>query len=722
MITLHNHCWDYTREIRTQGSVVWIDQEFILLCCSEDTAKDLARQLDKPIDDKLDSMAYRPGDTSKQPWKLDIGSHLLKSIHIEDYSNQDFISISGKGLSSDDVAILEGAGFSYRFADGEDLYFNQWSKPKEYSDEEKIEELFNSLTYIADSLDDEERNSSWGRDEIDKAKRLAEELPDLFVDEGRLLSLAIRTGMPEIIDLFMASNPSRDTLKDLGNAAWSEDDQSLGEFICKNGISEEEVKDGLLVKACKEGDLDKVKALLNSGADVNWNGGICQLHACGLGQLEVAKFLHENGADYLGENSGALCWAANGGHLEVVKWLVELGIPVSGEGLTEYGLVPLFSGIQGDNIEVLGFLLAQGADPRETYEYEGAMLPIHGAVSEGQSDTVQLFCQHHTIGETINQGACLDISGPRQEGEYEDNVTPLMLAVINESTEITQLLVRNGADLNMMDDSGKTALDYAARDANTDLMEILLLAGADPNLEGSDGQTPLSRSIGELISKREELHEVEGDEERMDEALRELAGPQFALYYDVISLSDETPALGALEYARDGCIYKISLDELMQKNATCRQLEDLLGTEVEPENWATSWDYIDGAAVVNLEALKKFGGEKFPNWMELQKRAKEAFDQRHKKSSDLHAIIEEELPELQEAINELLEDEDQPYCEIFMLDEYPVRDVGNDIWENPWKIRLKWEISELYEPRPDRKAIYELLGEPEPEVYGAMSV
>ena len=76
------------------------------------------------------------------------------------------------------------------------------------------------------------------------------------------------------------------------------------------------MKDGLLVKACKEGDLDKVKALLKSGADINWNGGICQLHACGQGQLEVAKFLHENGADYLGENSGALCWAANGGHLE----------------------------------------------------------------------------------------------------------------------------------------------------------------------------------------------------------------------------------------------------------------------------------------------------------------------------------------------------------------------------------------------------------------------
>ena len=720
MITLLNHCWDYSREIRTQGSVVWIDQEFILLCSTENTAKDLARQLDKPIDDKLDEIAYRTGDTSKQPWRLDIGSHLLKSIHIGDYSNQDFITVSGNGLNSDDVAILEDAGFSYRFADGEELYQNQWSKPKEYSDEEKIEELFNSLTYIADSLDSEDRNSSWGKEAIKKAKRMAEELPDLFVETGHLLSPAIRTEMPEIIDLFMAQKPSRDTLIHLGNIAWSEDDQPLGKFISENGVSEEEVKDGLLVKACKEGDLDKVKALLSSGADINWNDGICQLHACGQGQLEVAQFLHENGSDYLGENSGALCWAANDGHLEVVKWLVELGIPVSGEGLNEYAR-PLFDGIQGGNIEVIDFLLAQGADPRETYDFEGAMLPIHNAVSEAQSEAVRLFCQHHTIGESINQGASLDISGPHREEEYEDEVTPLMLAVINESSEITQLLIDNSADLNVMDDSGRTALDYASRDANTDLMGILLSAGADPNLEGPDGQTPLSRSVGELISKREELREVEGDEERMTEALSELAGPKFALYCDAISLSDDTPSLGALEAAHDGCMYKISLDELMQKNAACRQLEDLLETEVEPANWA-SWDYINGAAVVDLDVLEKFGGEKFPNWMELQNRAKEAFDKRDNGNSGLYAIIEEELPELQESINELLEDEGRPHCEIFLLDEYPVRDCGSLIWENPWKIRLSWEISELYEPRPDRKAIYELLGEPAPEFFGAISV
>jgi hypothetical protein len=720
MITLLNHCWDYSRDIRTQGPVVWIDQEFILLCCTEDTAKDLARQLDKPIDDKLDGMAYHLGDTSKRPWKLDIGSHLLKSIRIGDYSNQDFISVSGKGLSSDDVAILEDAGFSYRFADGEDLYENQWSKPKEYSDQEKIEELFNSLTYIADSLDSEDRSSSWGKDEIKKAKQMAEELPDLFVENGYLLSPAVRTEMPEIIDLFMAQKPPRDIMIHLGNLAWSDDDQPLGKFISENGISEEEVKDGLLVKACKEGDLDKVRALLNSGADINWNDGICQLHACGQGQLEAAQFLHENGADYLGENSGALCWAANDGHLKVVKWLVELGIPVSGEGLNEYTR-PLFNGIQGGNIEVLDFLLAQGADPRETYELEGAMLPIHRAIFEDQSETVQLFCQHHTIGETINRGASLDISGPHREEEYEDKVTPLMLAVINESSEITQLLIKNGADVNLVDDSGRTALDYASRDANTDLMETLLSAGADPNLEGPDGQTPLSRSVGELISKREELHEVEGDEERMSEALKELAGPKFGLCCDAISISDDTPVLGALEAARDGCMYNISLDELMQKNTACRQLENLLGTEVEPENWA-SWDDITGAAIVNLDALEKFGGEEFPNWMELQNRAKEAFEKRDNESSGLHAIIEEELPELQEAINELLEDEGRPHCEIFLLDEYPVRDCGSDIWGNPWKIRLSWEISELYEPRPDRRAIYESLGEPDPEFYGAMSV
>ena len=119
-------------------------------------------------------------------------------------------------------------------------------------------------------------------------------------------------------------------------------------------------------------------------------------------------------------------------------------------------------------------------------------------------------------------------------------------------------------------------------------------------------------------------------------------------------------------------------------------------------------------------ALEGFGGDQFPDWMQLQDRAKEAFDQRENENSGLHAIIEEELPKLQEAINECLEDEGLPYCEILLLDEYPVRDVGSDIWENPWKIRLSWEVSELYELRPEQRAVYELLGEPEAEVFGAI--
>ena len=100
-----------------------------------------------------------------------------------------------------------------------------------------------------------------------------------------------------------------------------------------------------------------------------------------------------------------------------------VGNSVSGEELAEYGLVPLFSGIQGDNIEVLGFLLAQGADPRETYEYEGAMLPIHGAVSEAKRYS-SAFCQHHTIGNH-QSGACLDISGPRGKGNMKTTLPRL---------------------------------------------------------------------------------------------------------------------------------------------------------------------------------------------------------------------------------------------------------------------------------------------------------
>ena len=95
MITIGDSCYSYKPTVRAKGRVVWVDDCFILLCDSEKIAEDLVRQAAKPTDDSLEEMNFRLGDTSKHPWKLDIGPHLQKIVSV--VQEDDEIHLSAKG-------------------------------------------------------------------------------------------------------------------------------------------------------------------------------------------------------------------------------------------------------------------------------------------------------------------------------------------------------------------------------------------------------------------------------------------------------------------------------------------------------------------------------------------------------------------------------------------------------------------------------------------------
>lgn len=70
--------------------------------------------------------------------------------------------------------------------------------------------------------------------------------------------------------------------------------------------------------------------------------------------------------------------------------------------------------------------------------------------------------------------------------------TPLHMAAFYNYPEITQLLIRWGADVNARDYSGFTPLDVAINQNKTgDTVQILIRYGAGVNAKGNNDNTPL---------------------------------------------------------------------------------------------------------------------------------------------------------------------------------------------------------------------------------------
>ncbi|HCJ12221.1 MAG: hypothetical protein A2Y14_00705 [Verrucomicrobia bacterium GWF2_51_19] len=77
----------------------------------------------------------------------------------------------------------------------------------------------------------------------------------------------------------------------------------------------------------------------------------------------------------------------------------------------------------------------------------------------------------------------------------DDNDTALMFAVMKGQTEIVQILIKAGADLNIQDKHGNTAMRLAVMDDQTEIVQILIAAGANPNIQGQNGSTVLTLAV-----------------------------------------------------------------------------------------------------------------------------------------------------------------------------------------------------------------------------------
>src|SRR5688572_8990839 len=224
-------------------------------------------------------------------------------------------------------------------------------------------------------------------------------------------------------------------------------------------------------EAAVTGNAALLEALLKAGADVespNADGQTALMIVARTGNVDAARVLLARGADVNAvekwRGQTALMWAAAQRQPEMVRELVAKGANVNARST------------------VNGWQRQVTAEPRAIYRPAGGLTPLLYAAREGCVECVAILA---------DAGADLGLPDP-------ENISPLLMAVMNQRYDAAKLLLARGADPNTWDFWGRTPL-YAAVDLNTiprggradrpsldatsslQIIELLLAAGANPN-------------------------------------------------------------------------------------------------------------------------------------------------------------------------------------------------------------------------------------------------
>jgi len=249
-----------------------------------------------------------------------------------------------------------------------------------------------------------------------------------------------------------------------------------------------------LYLASVNGNALMIDRLLKAGADANSvsnEGETALMTVARTGNVDAAKVLLANGAKVDAKESWqgqtALHWAVAQKHPEMVKALIAAGADVNARSATKI------------------WERQNTAEPREKWMPLGAQTPLMFAAREGCAPCVPLL---------VAAGAQVDAK------DIDDELTPLIMALINGRYDAAGALIQAGADVNLSDKLGRTPI-YSAVDNHSmpvsarpspkevdetlnseDVIKMLLARNAEVNLQLKNGQpyrTKLDRGTDGML-------------------------------------------------------------------------------------------------------------------------------------------------------------------------------------------------------------------------------
>jgi ankyrin repeat protein len=217
-----------------------------------------------------------------------------------------------------------------------------------------------------------------------------------------------------------------------------------------------------LLKAASNGEIEKVRSLLNKGAKVNAkdkDGVTALMWASEKGQTEIVNILLSKGAEVNARenNSGmtALMVAAAEGHTAIVEALLAKGADVNAKDYN-LGATPLMGAAEYGYLNIIRTLIAKGADVNAKDKKNRTALMM--ASANGHTSTVQAI---------LLAGADVNVK------DTQFGATALMGASANGHVAIVEALLEKGANLNEKSNSGMTALEIAKSKGESSIVQLL---------------------------------------------------------------------------------------------------------------------------------------------------------------------------------------------------------------------------------------------------------
>lgn len=285
----------------------------------------------------------------------------------------------------------------------------------------------------------------------------------------------------------------------------------------------------LLMLAASDGDEEAVRRLLESGADPNVPGKHSALfRAVQQRSSAVVALLVQHGADV--NNGDPLTAAASRGELAIVQTLVEAGADLHGE----LPRTPLAMAVHGNSVPVVEYLIQAGVDVNVVLESPGSHGPqtvlskartpelkklllasgadpkvcpgiLTGVIFDRDRDMVQCLLDAGAILDSEDLHRCREseMLTLLLDARADSNVisygrTPIIefvrLAMGSPKKErppylcMIHDLLERGADVDVQDGRGDTALHAAIRDNYGDAVQAILEKQPDVTIKNNGGQ------------------------------------------------------------------------------------------------------------------------------------------------------------------------------------------------------------------------------------------